>query len=134
MKKDTVESILFFMDRMIYAREKYEELKQDDEKRKTSTLLGRRALIYDIVLLIFIGGAAALTIYGITMESGWKIALFIVAGIVALSMIPFYIIALNFSIKQLCLNKRAIGVISLLFPIILTIAVAVSITIFAFLI
>ena len=132
MDKDTVHSILFIIDRMIEARESYNIIKQNEEERKTSTLLGRRALIYDIILLIFVGGAAGLAIWGITMESGWKIALFILAGIIFLSMIPFYIIAFNFSIKQLCLNKRAIGWISLLIPILLTIAVAVCITIFAF--
>ena len=132
MQKDTVESILFFADRLIYAREMYNEIKQNDAERKTSTLLGRRALIYDIILLIFVSGAAALAIYGITMESGWKIALFIVAGIVFAAMIPFYILAFNFSIKQLCLNKRPIGWISLLIPILQAIAIAVTITIFAY--
>ena len=133
MKKDTTESMLFFLDRIIYAREKYDELKANEEERKTSTLLGRRALIYDIILLIFVGGAAAFTIWGITIESGWKIALFILSVILFLAMIPFYILAFSFSIKQLCLNKRPIGWISLLLPILLTIAVAVSITVFAFL-
>ena len=132
MQKDTVDSILFFMDRLVYARECYDRLKQDPEQRKTNTTLGVRALIYDIILLIFVGGAAALTCWGITMASGWKIAIFILAGSLFLAMIPFYILAFNFSIKQLCLNKRAIGWISLLLPILLTIAVAVSITIFAF--
>ena len=133
MDRNTVISIMFFLDRMIFAREKYDEIKANEEMRKTSTLLGRRALAYDIILLIFVGGAAALAIWGITMESGWKIALFILAGIFFLAMIPYYVLAFNFSIKQLCLNKRPIGWISLLIPIILTIAVAVSITVFAFL-
>ena len=132
MNRDTVHSILFFLDRMIEARETYNILKNDEKAREKTTKLGNRALVYGIVLLIFIGGAAALTIWGITMESGWKIALFIIAGLVAISMIPFYILAFNFSIKQLCLNKRPIGWISLLFPILLTIAVAIAITAFAF--
>ena len=132
MQKDTVESILFFFDKMIYARELYDEIKENEELRKTSTTLGRSALHYSIILLVFVGGAAALTIWGITMESGWKIALFILAGLFFLSMIPFYILAFNFSIKQLCLNKRPIGWISLLLPIIVTVAAAICIVIFAF--
>ena len=130
MNKDTADTIFFLIDRMLYARENYDRIKQDAELRKTSTLLGRRALIYDIILLIFVGGAAALTIWGITMESGWKIAVFILAGLVVIAMIPFYILALNFSIKQLCLNKRAIGWISLLLPILLTVGAVISIVIF----
>ena len=132
MQKDTVDSILFFMDRMIFARECYDRLKQDPAERKTNTVLGARALIYDLILLSFVGGAAALACWGITMASGWKIAIFILAGIIFLAMIPFYILAFNFSIKQLCLNKRAVGWISLHIPILLTIAAAVCITIFAF--
>ncbi|MCH5160242.1 MAG: hypothetical protein J1F66_05315 [Clostridiales bacterium] len=132
MDKHTVESILFFFDRMIEAREKYNAIKQNEAERQTSTLLGRRALYYDIILLIFVGGAAALAIWGMTIESGWRIALYILAGIIAVAMIPFYIIAFNFSIKQLCLNKRAIGWITLLLPILIAIAVAVCITVFAF--
>ena len=133
MDKDTTVSILFFLDKMIYAREKYNEIKANDNERKISTLLGRRALIYDIILLVFVGGATAFAIWGIAIESGWRIALFILAGIILAAMIPFYILAFNFSIKQLCLNKRPIGWVSLLIPIILTIAAAVSITVFAFL-
>ena len=132
MDKDTTISILFFLDRMIYAREKYNEIKNSGERR-TSTLLGRRALVYDVILLIFVGGAAALAIWGITLESGWKIALFILAGILFVAMIPFYVLALNFSVKQLCLNKRPIGWIALLLPLMLTVAVAVGITVVAFL-
>ena len=131
MDKDTLNFILFFTDRMLFARENYDNLKKNEQERSTTTLLGKRALVYDIILLIFVGGAAALAIWGITMESAWKIALFIAAGMVFAAMIPYYILALNFSIKQLCLNKRAIGWISLFLPIILTVAVGVCITIFA---
>ena len=132
MDKDTVHSILFFIDRMIFAREKFDEIRQNEEERKTSTLLGRRALSYDIILLIFVAGAAALAIWGITMESGWKIALFILAGIVLVAMIPYYILSLSFSTKQLRLNRRPIGWIALFLPLLITIAAAVVITIFAF--
>ena len=132
MDKNTVDQILFILDKLIYAREKFEEIKQNEEERKTSTLLGKRALVYDIILLIVVGGAAALTVWGITMESGWRIVLFILAGIVFVSMIPFYIVSLSFSTKQLRLNKRAIGWIALFLPLLITIAAAAVITIFAF--
>ena len=131
MDKNTADSIFFFIDRMIEAREKYDQLKQDENERKTSTALGKRALYYGIILLIFIGGATALTIWGITMESWWKYVLYVVSALFALSMIPFYIIVLSFSTKQLRLNKRPIGWITLLLPLLITIAAAVCITIFA---
>ena len=134
MDKNAIDSILFVFEKLVYARAAYDSLKQNEVERPRNTDLGKRALFYDMILLIFMGGATALTIWGITMQSGWKIALFIVAGLVAIAMIQFYIVALNFAIKQLCLNKRAIGWISLLLPILITIASAASITITAFLV
>ena len=123
--------LFFFFDRLLFARTKYEEIKQDEEKRKISTSLGRRALFYGVLILIFVGGAAAMLIWGISLEETWKQALIIVGAIlIVLIMIPFYILALNLSIKQLCLNKRAIGWISLLLPILTTIAVVVCIAVF----
>ena len=131
MNKDTTASVLFFIDRMIQAREMYDSLKQDEENRQTSTVLGIRALIYDAILLIVLGGATALAVWGITMESGWRIALYIVAGLLALAAIPFYIIALSFSTKQLRLNKRPVGWISLVALLLLTVACVVSIAVTA---
>lgn len=130
MDKDTAHSILFFIDRMIEARETYDILKEDENERKTSTVLGRRALHYGIILLIFLGGATALTIWALTLKLVWQIILIALAVIVALAMIPYFIIALNFSIKQFRLNKRAIGWISLLLSLLTVIASAVSIVIF----
>lgn len=131
MNKDTADTIFFLIDRMIYARENFDRIKQDEQERKTSVLLGKRALLYDVILLIFIGGAAALTIWGITMDSGWKYVLYVVAALFAAAMIPFYMLAFNFSIKQLRLNKRAIGWISLMLPLLITAAAAICIVIFA---
>lgn len=132
MNKNTTESILFFIDRMIQAREMYEDIKQNDEIRQTNTALGTRALIYDAILLLIWGGAAALTIWGITMESGWRIALYIVAGLLALTAIPFFVIAMSFSTKQMRLNKRPIGWISLILSIVILVASVVSIVVSAF--
>lgn len=123
--------LFFFFDRLLFAREEYDKIKQNEEERKKSTLLGRRALFYDVLILIFVGGAAVLLIWGISLEETWKQVLIIVGAIIdVLIMLPYYILAFNFSIKQLCLNKRAIGWISLLLPIITTIAVVVCIAIF----
>ena len=131
MNHRDAENLLFFIDKMIDARESFDLIRHDENERHTSTYLGRQALYYGIIILIFIGGAAALVIWGITMESGWKIALFILAGLVAVAMLPFYLLALNYSVKQLRVNRRAIGWISLLLPLLVTIAAAVCIVVFA---
>ena len=127
--------ILFFLDRLLFARESYELLKADEEERKKSKMLGRRALVYDIIILIFIGGAAALVAWGSGFqdEESWKMLLIMIAAVVIfIIMIPYYLLAFSFSIKQICLNKRAIGWIALFLPILTTRAALVCIGIFAF--
>ena len=95
-------------------------------------MLGRRALVYDIILLIFIGGMAALIAWGSTLEESWKMLLIMLASVVVfILMIPYYILAFSFSIKQLKLNRRAIGWIALILPILITIAAVVIIVVFA---
>ena len=129
MDKETGKTILFFIDRMIYARETFNELRENEQERQTSTLLGKKALIYDIILLIFLGGAVALVIWGLSLSTGWQVFMIIVAAIISLAMIPYFILALNFSIKQLRLNKRPIGFVALILPILLIVAVVVVVLI-----
>ena len=135
MDEHQVHRILFFLDRLLFARESYELIKADEEERKKSKMLGRRALVYDIIILIFIGGAAALVAWGsgFTDEESWKMLLIVIATVIIfIIMIPYYLLAFSFSIKQLKLNKRAIGWIALLLPILTTIAAGVVIAVFAF--
>ncbi len=127
MARSDMRRKMYFLDKMIDARIKFNDLMQDEEERKVNTELGKQAIVFDIVLLIFLGCAAGLAIWGITMKSDWRIALFIGAIVLVIAMIPYYVLAFNYSIKQLRLNKRTIGWVSLILPIVITIAAIVGI-------
>lgn len=123
--------IWFFFDRFSQAREDYNRIKADDELRKTSTLLGKRAIVYNIIMLIFMGGAAALAIFGLTLSGIATILCIAGAIILYVPMLPYLALSLNLAIKQLCLNKRAIGWIMLILPLLITVGSVAAIIIFS---
>ena len=112
------------------ARSDYNRIKADDELRKTSTLLGKRAIVYNIIMLVFMGGAAGLAIFGFTLTGLATILCIAGAVILYVAMLPYLILSLNLAIKQLCLNKRAIGWIMLILPLLITIGSVVAVIIF----
>lgn len=122
--------IFFFIDRFAMARSDYNRIKADDELRKTSTLLGKRAIVYNIIMLVFMGGAAGLAIFGFTLTGLATILCIAGAVILYVAMLPYLILSLNLAIKQLCLNKRAIGWIMLILPLLITIGSVVAVIIF----
>lgn len=121
--------IFFFIDRFAMARNDYNRIKADDELRKTSTLLGKRAIVYNIIMLIFMGGAAGLAIFGLSLTGIATILCIAGAVILYVSMLPYLILSLNLAIKQLCLNKRAIGWVMLILPLLITIGSVVTVII-----
>lgn len=121
--------IFFFIDRFAMARNDYNRIKADDELRKTSTLLGKRAIVYNIIMLVFMGGAAGLAIFGLTLTGLATILCIAGAVILYVSMLPYLVLSLNLAIKQLCLNKKAIGWVMLILPLLITIGSVVAVII-----
>lgn len=121
--------IFFFIDRFAMARNDYNRIKADDELKKTSTLLGKRAIVYNIIMLIFMGGAAGLAIFGLTLSGLATILCIAGAVILYVSMLPYLVLSLNLAIKQLCLNKKAIGWVMLILPLLITIGSVVAVII-----
>lgn len=122
--------IFFFIDRFALARNDYNRIKADAELRKTSTLLGKRAVVYNIIMLVFMGGTAALAIFGLTLTGLATILCIAGAVILYAAMLPYLILTLNLAIKQLCLNKKAIGWIMLILPLLITIGSVVAVIVF----
>lgn len=122
--------IFFFIDRFALARNDYNRIKADAELRKTSTLLGKRSIVYNIIMLVFMGGAAALAIFGLTLTGLATILCIAGAVILYAAMLPYLILTLNLAIKQLCLNKKAIGWIMLILPLLITIGSLVAVIVF----
>lgn len=121
--------IFFFIDRFAMARNDYNRIKADEELRKTSTLLGKRAIVYNIIMLIFMGGAAGLAIFGLTLTGLATILCIAGAVILYVAMLPYLVLSLNLAIKQLCLNKKAIGWVMLILPLLITIGSVVAVII-----
>lgn len=121
--------IFFFIDRFAMARNDYNRIKADDELKKTSTLLGKRAIVYNIIMLIFMGGAAGLAIFGLTLTGLATILCIAGAVILYVAMLPYLVLSLNLAIKQLCLNKKAIGWVMLILPLLITIGSVVAVII-----
>lgn len=119
----------FIATKFLDTREIYNNLKNDPEERKVTTYLGKRALLYSILFAIIFIGGPSLTIWCATSflsEHVFLGILILLAGIIiaiyGLILIP---IILNYTIKQLILNRRAIGWIALfLFLIIIAVGVA----------
>lgn len=125
---------LHFLDKIVDTRLTYNEIKNDEEARATSTLLGKRALIYDIVIIITVIGGAALLCWALSLLESKAVLFAIVMILLAVGMfitsLVYYIIGLNCAIKQLCLNRRAIGWIALFLPIVAAILAVAGILLF----
>lgn len=126
---------LFLLDRLLTIRMTYNDIKSNEETRKASTVLGKRALIYEIIFIVLVGGGAALVTVGLsileTIAFFWGIFVVILGGALMLTSIIYFILALNCAIKQLCLNRRAIGWITLFLPFAAVAAAVVCILILA---
>lgn len=114
--------IFFFIDKLLDARQIYHDVKNNEEARKTSGLLGKRALLYDILFFLFAAGGAVSFVFGAAqLDSGavfWGILLVILAVALLVMALIYVVLALNCAVKQLLLNRRAIGWISLILPFI----------------
>lgn len=112
---------LFFLDKLLDARLAYHDIKNNEEARKTSGLLGKRAIIYDILFILFAAGGAACFVFGGSFLDSGAIFLGIILMILAVALLVmaliYVVLALNCAVKQLCLNRRAIGWISLILPL-----------------
>lgn len=112
--------VLFkLFDNFIEARDQYNKIKANEESKKVSTLLGKKSITNSIIALVLFAGGIALTLWGWSIMQNQSLAgvfgiILLIIGIVLLIYpILFMIISLNYLIKQLCLNKRAVGWIAL---------------------
>lgn len=132
MKNDH-ETLWYLLDKLSDIADMYTMLKDDETQRDTSTRLGRWAIKYNIIFFIFLGGGTALGIWGILMfrASSVLYGILLTFGALgfALTSIVFAILAFACDISQMRLNKKPIGLISLLSTILIIIASVVGIAI-----
>ena len=101
----------------INSRMMYNNLKNDEYARKETTLLGKRALRHILTFLLF-WGLAIFSIFKVfEYARSYQILMMILFIVIAIYLVAYGILflplALNLTIKQLKLNKRAIGWIDL---------------------
>lgn len=120
--------ILNFIFGLANIRTIYEEIKQNEESKKVSVVLGKKALGYCFLFTLFVTIAVALGYWGAqyvqTIAFLFGIVLIVIAigcGLYALSFLAF---ALSCSMKQIRLNRRPIGVFALVLTLIFVIVVA----------
>lgn len=125
----------FVLDKLADQGDIYRNLKNNEEEKNNSNYFGLQAVKYNIFYFILMAAVAGLTIGACAffMASGvWQGILMIVAAIVILPYtVIFFILALNCDIKQMKLNKKPIGLVSLLFTLFILIAAIVSVVITA---
>lgn len=119
----------FLLSKFADTREIYNNLKKDPEERKVTTYMGRHALLYIILFAVLFIGGPSLTIWCassfISEHVLWGVILLILGIVIALYGLILIPIILNYTIKQLVLNKRAIGWIALiLFLVVIAVGVA----------
>ena len=113
----------------------YNNIKSNGEERFTNTRLGRRAIRYNVFFFLFLGSAAALGILAMFLLRNsnliFGIPLLLIAVGLAVTSIIFLILALDCGIKQIKLNKKPIGIISILLTLFILLAAIAAIVIAA---
>ena len=126
-------SILHLIEKMVDIRVKYKEIKNNEEERPKSTYMGKSAIMYNIIFLILIACGVAILIAGIgllgTIGIIFGIILAFAGAVFILFSFVYLLLALNCAIKQLILNKRAIGWVSLTITLLIIVAAVVAVAI-----
>lgn len=125
--------VLHMIEKMLDIRLQYSEIRQDEAQRPTSTVMGRHAIKYLIVFAISVVCGVAILAFGIPLLDtiGILFGIFIIitgALLLIYSLSPL-LLALNCSIKQLKLNKRPIGWVTLTITLIILTAAIVTLAI-----
>lgn len=127
MKKKNVLSLLKFAELLLNARIAYNNIKNDEEAKKTADMFGKRSLQYFLVFAV-VGGLAGALIYWCATNFASQFIFIAILGFVAslyliVYALGFYILSFNLAIKQKCLNKKAVGIIALILNVIVLVAV-----------
>ena len=130
--KNIMPWIKFFVG-LLDIRAQYEEIKKNEEARKVSTLLGWKAIKYCVLLITFAAAAIGLTMWGMSYLNNiaffFGVILIILAIAFALYIPAFLAFALSCSVKQVKLNRKFIGIFSLILTLLLIAATGAAVVI-----
>ena len=133
MKKKNILSLFKFAELLVNARIAYNNVKNDEEAKKTADMFGKRSLVYFVVFALVGAGAAALIVWAVNNFVSTLIFVAIGAIILAVYMViyalGYYILSFNLAIKQKKLNNKAVGVVALVLNITVIAAILIGIII-----
>ncbi len=133
MKKRNIISLLKFVELLVNARIAYNNVKNDEEAKKTADMFGKRSLVYFLVFALIGGAAAGLIVWAVNYFASTLVFLAIGAIILAVYMsayaLGYFILSFNLAIKQKRLNNKAVGIIALVLNILVIVAVVVALII-----
>ena len=125
--------ILNFIFGLINIRTIYEDIKQNEESKKVSTVLGKKAIGYCFLFALFVAIAVGLGKWGYqyihTPAFFLGVIIIVIAIVFGLYSISFLLFAFSCAMKQIRLNRRPVGVIALILTLLLLVIVGVVITI-----
>ena len=131
MKKQNILSLLKFAELLVNARVAYNNVKNDEEAKKTANMFGKRSLVYFAVFAALGDIAGALIYWSVTHFVSTLIFVailgFVASVYLALYALGFYILSFNLAIKQKKLNNKAVGIIALVLNILVLVAILVAI-------
>lgn len=91
----------------------YKQIKENPESKAQSVVFGKKSILFSVLFMLFLVGGIAIFYFATTLFKSTAVLLGIVllpVGIaIAFYSIVFLVYALNTLIKQLRLNKKAIG-------------------------
>ena len=135
MKKKNPLNLFKFVELLVNARIAYNNVKNDEEAKKTTTIFGKRSLVYVFIFALMAAGATALIYWGIVnFATSWiflAIFAFVISVYLVIYAIGMFVLSLNLAIKQISLNKKPVGIIALVFNIIIAVALIIGIIIIA---
>ena len=131
MKNKNILSIFKFIELLVNARIAYNNVKNDEEAKKTADMFGKRSLVYFLVFALTGGLAGGLIAWGINNFVSTWIFVAILGFIASLYLIVislgYFILSFNLAIKQKRLNNKAVGVIALTLNILVLVALLLGI-------
>lgn len=111
-------SLLFaILGNFIEARDEYNKIKQSEDISLESKVFGKKSIKCSIIGTVLFCLAIACVIWGFSLlwSTSFIFGIVLIALGVGLVFYPavYLILSLNYLIKQLCLNKKAVGFVSL---------------------
>lgn len=134
MKARNILSVFKFVNLLINARVAYNNVKNDEEAKKTADMFGKRALVYFVVFVVTGCLAAALVVWSVNYLNTIWILVAILGLVMSLYLIvislAYFILSFNLAIKQKMLNNKACGIIALILNVLVLVSFLICVVAF----